>query len=142
MRHPLSCCVILAPDADESLRSLLRDVLGDMGIVLRPSGVEAQPDVVLALVQGGDSVSRVLHMAGNEAGSAPVIVLLPFDDERLRRSVLSQGVRGCYALGTPLEELKGLLREVVESPPRPRSRGGVSDAPGMQGERGRHDDGA
>jgi hypothetical protein len=142
MRHPLSCCVILAPDAEESLGSLLRDVLGDMGIVLRPSGVEARPDVVLALVQGADSVSRVLRTAGNEAGAAPVIVLLPFDDERLRRSALSQGARGCYALGTPLEELKGLLREVVEVPPRPRSRGGVSDAPGMQGERGRHDDGA
>jgi hypothetical protein len=142
MRHPLSCCVILAPDADESLRSLLGDVLGDMGIALRPSGAEAPPDVVLALVQGGDSVSRVLHGAGNEPGGAPVIVLLPFDDERLRRSVLSQGARGCYALGTPLEELKGLLREVVALSPRPRSRGGVSDAPGMQGERGRHDDGA
>ncbi len=142
MRHPLSCCVILAPDADESLCSLLRDVLGDMGIVLHPSGVEARPDVVLALVQGEDSVSRVLRGAGNEAGPAPVIVLLPFDDERLRRSSLNQGARGCYALGTPLEELKGLLREVVEVSPRPRGRGGVSDAPGMQGERGRRDDGA
>jgi hypothetical protein len=139
---PCPCCVILAPDAEESLSSLLRDVLGDMGIALRASGVEARPDVVLALVQGGESVSRVLRLAGNVAGHAPVIVLLPFDDERLRRSVLSQGARGCYALGTPLEELKGLLREVVVAAPRPRGQGGVLDAPGMQGERGRHEDGA
>ncbi|HEX8820731.1 MAG TPA: DNA-binding response regulator [Archangium sp.] len=114
MRHPLPCCVILAPDADESLRSLLSDVLGDMGITLRPSGVGGRPDVVLALVQGADSVARVLRGAGNEAGPAPVVVLLPFDDERLRRSALNLGARGCYALGTPLEELKELLRDVVD----------------------------
>ncbi len=120
MSHPLPCCVILAPDADESLRSLLSDVLGDMGIALRPSDGAERPDVVLALVRGADSVSRVLRVAGSEAGPAPVIALLPFDDERLRRSALSLGARGCYALGTPLEELRGLLRDVVYA-------GGASD---------------
>ncbi|PTL85142.1 hypothetical protein [Vitiosangium sp. GDMCC 1.1324] len=129
MRHPLPCCVILAPDADESLSSLLRDVLSDMGIALRPFGGAQRPDVVLALVQREDSVSRVLQAAGNAAGQAPVFVLLPFEDERLRRLAMSLGARGCYALGTPLELLKGLLRS-------------VSDALGMRGERGRHEDGA
>ncbi|WP_309891952.1 hypothetical protein [Archangium sp.] len=138
MRHPLPCCVILAPDADESLRSLLCDVLGDMGIALCPSGQGARPEVVLALLQGADSVAGVLRAAGNEAGAAPVVVLLPFDDERLRRSALSLGARGCYALGTPLEELKELLRDVVW----PRARGGVSDAPLLGALSGRHDDGA
>ncbi|MGZ3461196.1 MAG: hypothetical protein ACXU86_22130 [Archangium sp.] len=142
MRHPLPCCVILAPDADESLRSLLSDVLEDMGIALRPLGGEQRPDVVLALVQREDSVSRVLQVAGNEAGAAPVLALLPFEDERLRRLAMSLGARGCYALGTPLESLKGLLRNVVGGPPRPRGLGSVADAPGMRGERGRHDDGA
>jgi DNA-binding NarL/FixJ family response regulator len=99
--------------ADESLRSLLSDVLGDMGFALCSGGSEARPDVVLVLVQRGDSVSRVLQVSGNESGPAPVVVLLPFDDERLRRSALKLGARGCYALGTPLEELKGLLRDVV-----------------------------
>jgi DNA-binding NarL/FixJ family response regulator len=131
MRYPLPCCVILAPDADESLRSLLSDVLGDMGIALRASGMGPRPDVVLALVRGVDSVAGVLRAAGNEAGAAPVVVLLPFDDERLRRSALKQGARGCYALGTPLEELKELLRDVV-SP----------DARGLGALSGRHDDGA
>lgn len=115
--------------ADESLRSLLSDVLGDMGLALCSGGTGARPDVVLALVQRGESISWVLQAAGNESGLAPVVVLLPFDDERLRRSALNLGARGCYALGTPLEELKGLLR-------------GVSDALGLGGVRGRHDDGA
>ena len=120
MSHPLPCCVILAPDADESLRSLLSDVLGDMGIALRPSDGAERPDVVLALVRGADSVSRVLRVAGSAAGPAPVFALLPFDDERLRRLAVSLGARGCYALGTPLEELRGLLRDVV-------CAGGASD---------------
>ena len=139
MRHPLPCCVILAPEADESLRSLLSDVLGDMGIALHASGQGPRPDVVLALVQGAESVAGVLRTAGNEAGPAPVVVLLPFDDERLRRSALNLGARGCYALGTPLEELKELLRDVVVSP---RARGGVADAPFLGALSGRHDDGA
>jgi hypothetical protein len=139
MHHPLPCCVILAPDADESLSSLLSDVLGDMGIALRAAGGVERPDVVLALVQREDSISRVLRRAGNEAGQAPVFVLLPFEDERLRSLALSLGARGCYALGTPLELLKELLRNVVRMSPRPR---GVMDVVGMQGERGRHDDGA
>jgi hypothetical protein len=142
MRHPLPCCVILAPDADESLRSLLSDVLGDMGIALRPGGGMERPDVVLALVQREDSMSRVLRVAGNEAGAAPVFALLPFEDERLRRQAVSLGARGCYALGTPLESLKELLRDVVGGPPRPRGLERLTDAPVMSGERGRHDDGA
>lgn len=117
MPRTLPCRVMLLPSADESLRSLLSDVLGDMGISLRtPGGAEERPDVVLALVQGEESVSRVLSVAGNEAGRAPVVVLLPFDDERLRRRALHLGASGCYALGTPLEELKELLRHVRGRP--------------------------
>jgi DNA-binding NarL/FixJ family response regulator len=67
----------------------------------------------MRVVLRGESVSRVLQVAGNESVPAPVVVLLPFDDERLRHSALNLGARGCYALGTPLEELKGLLRDVV-----------------------------
>ncbi|OJT21344.1 hypothetical protein BO221_26335 [Archangium sp. Cb G35] len=142
MRHPLPCCVILAPDADESLRSLLSDVLGDMGIALRPGGGGTRPDVVLALVQREDSMSRVLGAAGNEAGAAPVFALLPFEDERLRQLAVSLGARGCYALGTPLEFLKELLRDVVGGLPRPRGPERLAAASGMSGERGRQDDGA
>lgn len=102
--------------ADESLRALLSDVLGDMGLLLRTPGGGGRADVVLALVQREDSVPRVLRAAGDEAGAAPVVVLLPFEDERLRRLAMSLGARGCYALGTPLEALKRLLRNVVGAP--------------------------
>jgi DNA-binding NarL/FixJ family response regulator len=105
--------------ADESLRALLSDVLEDMGLSLRSSGAEtgaetgARPDVVLALVQREESVPRVLRVAGDEAGAAPVVALLPFEDERLRRLAMSLGARDCYALGTPLEVLKRLLRNLM-----------------------------
>ena len=103
--------------ADESLRALLSDVLEDMGLSLRSSGEEAgagaRPDVVLALVQREESVPRVLRVAGDEAGAAPVVALLPFEDERLRRLAMSLGARDCYALGTPLEVLKRLLRNLM-----------------------------
>jgi hypothetical protein len=105
---------VVVHGADESLRSLLSDVLGDMGLALRSPG-EARPDVVLTLVQQGEAVQRVLQAAGG--GVTPVLVLLPFEDERLRHLVLGLGARGCYALGTPLEELKRLLREVVRESP-------------------------
>ena len=129
---------VVVHGADESLRSLLNDVLGDMGLALRGFGDDAgQPDVVLALVQRGDSLPRLLQTAQEEA--APVVVLLPFEDERLRGLALNLGARGCYALGTPLEELKRVLRGVVEELPRPRGPWGMSDAP-AKGVRGRHDD--
>jgi hypothetical protein len=105
--------------ADESLRSLLSDVLGDMGIPLEEDGGGARPGVVLALVEREDSVRGVLREV---SGAVPVIVLLPFEDERLRCLAMRLGARSCYALGTPLEALKRLLREV-----------GLSNAPGGRG---------
>ena len=68
MRYPLPSCVILAPDADESLRSLLSDVLGDMGIALRASAMGTRPDVVLALVQREDSVAGCCGRLGMRRG--------------------------------------------------------------------------
>jgi len=116
--------------ADESLRSLLSDVLGDMGIPLEADGAGARPDVVLALVQREDSVPGVLRAVEEASGAAPVIVLLPFEDERLRCLAMRLGARSCYALGTPLEALKRLLRDVS-----------LSNAPREWGGSGRHDEG-
>jgi hypothetical protein len=117
---------------------LLRDVLGDLGIELRlPGEACARPDVVLALVQRGDSVLRVLETAG--LSRAPVVLLLPFADERLVRLASNLGARGCYALGTPLEELRKLLKPLL-SPVTGMSAGtGVSGGQGTD-VRGRHDD--
>ncbi len=65
------CAQAVLHAADASLEALLRDVLGDIGIELRRPGEPcARPDVVLALVQRGDSLPRVLETAG--AARAPV----------------------------------------------------------------------
>ena len=93
--------------ADESLASLLADVLGDLGIALfLDAGDAARPDLVLT------------H-ARDCAATAPVVVLLPFADERLVSRALCQGARACFALGRPLDELRALLRShfpLLETP--------------------------
>ncbi len=134
---PLAQAVLHAADA--SLQALLCDVLVDIGIELRgPGEAGARPDVVLALVQRGDNVLHVLQTAA--ASDAPVVLLLPFADERLFRLAIQLGARGCYALGTPLVALRTLLRELL---PRAGARGvgapGVSEEPGRN-VRGRHHD--
>ncbi|XXF78322.1 DNA-binding response regulator [Myxococcaceae bacterium GXIMD 01537] len=124
--------------ADASLEALLRDVLSDLGIEVRGAGdAGARPDVVLALVQRGDSVPRVLETAG--APRAPVVLVLPFADERLVRHAVNQGARGCYALGTPLDELRRLLMELCAPAPGIASGAGLSEGPGTNS-RGRHHD--
>lgn len=110
--HPVQ---VVLHASDSSLEALLRDVLGDVGFSLHgPGQAGVRPSVTLALVQRGDSVPRVLQAAG--AQGAPVVVLLPFDDERLARLAVRLGARGCFALGTPLEELKRLLKQVLTHP--------------------------
>lgn len=124
--------------ADASLEALLRDVLRDIGIELRGSGEPcARPDVVLALVQRGDSVPRVLETAG--APRAPVVLVLPFADERLARLGVELGARGCYALGTPLEELRRLLGALLKRAPGMSVGGPLSGGP-ERDVRGRHDE--
>lgn len=124
--------------ADASLEALLRDVLRDIGIELRGSGEPcARPDVVLALVQRGDSVPRVLETAG--APRAPVVLVLPFADERLARLGVELGARGCYALGTPLEELRRLLGALLKRAPGLSVGSPLSGGP-ERDVRGRHDE--
>ncbi len=89
---------------DVPLTALLTDVLRDEGVRLAAPGAAA-PDVVLALVGRTEALAPVLRRA-----AAPVIVLLPFAEERLARRALELGARGCFALGRPLEELRALVR--------------------------------
>lgn len=100
--------------ADESLYSLLSDVLGDMGFSLRSPGQGSAPvEVALVLVERGDEPRRLRAAL---PPSASLLALLPFEDERLRRQALGQGAQGCYALGTPLEALRELLRRLAPHP--------------------------
>ncbi|GMU01749.1 hypothetical protein KH5H1_58690 [Corallococcus caeni] len=108
---PLRTTRALLLGADESLASLLADVLGDLGIALfLDAGDAARPDLVLAHVERGEAILPVLTRARACAAAAPVVVLLPFADERLVSRALCQGARACFALGRPLDELRALLR--------------------------------
>jgi hypothetical protein len=88
---------------DAPLTALLADVLRDEGVRLAAPGAGA--DVVLALVGRAEALGPVLRR-----GAAPVIVLLPFAEERLQRRALELGAHGCFALGRPLAELSALVR--------------------------------
>ena len=92
--------------ADAPLSALLADVLRDEGIGLAAPGMAA--DVVLALVGRTEALAPVLRRA-----AAPVIVLLPFAEERLQRRALELGAHGCFALGRPLAELSAQVRAAL-----------------------------
>jgi hypothetical protein len=94
---------------DAPLTALLADVLRDEGVRLA-AGPGAAADVVLALVGRTEALAPVLRHAGG-----PVIVLLPFADERLQRRALELGAQGCFALGQPLESLRALVRGALGS---------------------------
>lgn len=116
--------------ADDALSAVLGEVLEELGIKLSGHGDgESPPDLVLVLVQRGDSVLRLLQVARDGTGRAPVLVLLPFADEKLEGQATGQGAFGCYALGTPLDRLRTLIVEAVDrlrlgSPAIETGRGG------------------
>ncbi|MFP2907638.1 DNA-binding response regulator [Pyxidicoccus sp. 3LFB2] len=96
---------------DASLSSLLADVLGELGIALDVDGAArtARPDLVLMHVERGAGIQRLLWQAREVVGDGPIIVLVPFADERLVQLAIRLGARDCFALGRPLEELRRLL---------------------------------
>ncbi|QSQ25435.1 response regulator [Pyxidicoccus parkwayensis] len=97
---------------DASLSSLLKDVLGELGIALELDGpgVAVSPDLVLVHVERGEGLHRLLGRARELLRQGPFIVLVPFADDRLVQLALRLGARDCYALGRPLEELRRMLR--------------------------------
>ncbi len=100
--------------ADDTLQSLLSDVLEEVGIhVSTRAGPGLRPELVLVLVQRSESMLSALQRARDGTYPAPVFVLVPFADERQIQLALRLGARGCFALGRPLEELRRMLLEVV-----------------------------
>lgn len=97
---------------DASLSSLLTDVLGELGIALELDGpgAAARPDLVLVHAERGEAIQRLLNRARELLRQGPLIVLVPFADERLVQLALRLGARDCFALGRPLEELRRVLR--------------------------------
>lgn len=99
-------------ETKELLRSLLSDVLDDLGIELvLPGQAQAPADLTLALIQPGEDVGRVVESA-RAAGGAPLLLILPFADEALRQRALISGVKGVYTLGEPLEHLERQMLEL------------------------------
>lgn len=96
---------------DTSLSSLLADVLGELGIALDldEAGLAVRPDLVLVHVERGAGIQRLLGRAREVMGLGPIIVLVPFADERLVQLAIRLGARDCFALGRPLDELRRVL---------------------------------
>jgi DNA-binding NarL/FixJ family response regulator len=114
--------------ADDSLAALLRDVFAEVGIALSTGEARsARPDLVLVHIQRGESMLAALQSARDGTYPAPVVVLVPFTDERMIQRALRLGARGCFALGQPLEALCRLV--IAEAPRQGRARF-VSATPG------------
>ncbi|WP_164019680.1 DNA-binding response regulator [Pyxidicoccus trucidator] len=96
---------------DASLSSLLADVLGELGIAVELDGgaLTVRPDLALVHVERGASIQRLLWRAREVTGDGPIIVLVPFADERLVQLAIRLGARDCFALGRPLDELRRVL---------------------------------
>ena len=78
MRPAARARQVVLQGEDESLRSLLSDVLEDMGLMLSASGEgRGWPDVVLVLVQRGDSLFRVLQQALHEKHGLQCVFCTP-----------------------------------------------------------------
>lgn len=112
MESPCTARALLL-GGDASLSSLLTDVLGELGIALDldgPGMAVVRPDLVLVHVERGEGIQRLLDRARELMRQGPLIVLVPFADERLVQLALRLGARDCFALGRPLEELRRVLR--------------------------------
>jgi DNA-binding response OmpR family regulator len=86
-------------------------VLGELGIALDVEVCEpgAHPDVVLVHAERGEVILPRLRRARELTARGPILVLVPFADERLVQLALRLGARDCFALGRPLDELRQML---------------------------------
>lgn len=120
---------VLLLGADDSLAALLRDVFVEVGIVLSTGEARsARPDVVLVHVQRGESMLSAVQSARDGTYPAPLVVLVPFFDERMIQRALRLGARGCFALGQPLEALCRMVLEMAPSQGRARSLSASQDS--------------
>jgi len=104
----------LGPD-DAALRVLLADVLGELGLdlefepALRGGGAG---ELVLALVYVESMAACEALEADVLRAGVPVLALLPVMEERLCRRACERGAAACYALGTPLDNLRAIVRSL------------------------------
>lgn len=98
----------LGPD-DVALRVLLADVLDELGLDL-DLGDRGAGKLVLALVYVESMAACEALEAEVLRANVPVLALLPVMEERLCRRACERGAAACYALGTPLDNLRAIVR--------------------------------
>ena len=98
--------------SDESLRSVLREVLDELGIALDCSINILNPDLVLADV-GEEDPAKVLAAARLLARHAPILAILPIQDERLAAQAHALGATACFAMGMPLDDLRATVEQLL-----------------------------
>jgi len=101
---------------DQAVLGLLQDVLAQLGFETgRDAGWQEPPALVLAHVSPG-ATPRAVYSRARAGTRAPIILVLPlFADERLVDDAIRVGADACYALGTPLAFLAGIVHSLVRS---------------------------
>jgi hypothetical protein len=118
-RQPSFSAALLGECAD-SLRSVLNDVFDEFGVRLDPDVPAIPPDLVVAIVEHNDATA-ILTAAKLLAGGAPIVVIIAIGDDRLVNFAIMFGAAACYAMDTPLDCLRDVLRAVlgVQAAPPP-----------------------
>lgn len=98
---------------DGALGALLSEVLAEAGLVAHTGPPPFDLQLVLVHVAGPWAIGRLQRMALQELPTIPVVAILPFDDTKLGWAAMKAGARGVYALGTPLDQLRELIHEVM-----------------------------
>jgi hypothetical protein len=101
---------------DGPLRALLADVLGECGVTVSPGAQPHTAQLLVVPVTTDLGLRRLLLLAATRP-ARPVLAVLPFEDEALAAQALSLGASGCYALGTPLERLRSVVRTLTRKVP-------------------------
>jgi hypothetical protein len=114
--HTRLVAALLGTEHDEPLRALFIDALREIDpeihvdvVVPAPGGRD--PNVILAMVERGD-----LACLGRAAACAPetaVIAVLPFRDDELEARAAALGATACFALSSPLADLRRLIRSAL-----------------------------
>lgn len=96
---------------EEPVRTLLGDLIRDRGWRLDDEEPRPRRTVVVAQVPRGRGVLKALLEARLHQPGAPVVLVLPAQDDRMEAQALRLGASACYALGRPVAELFEAMEE-------------------------------
>jgi hypothetical protein len=107
---------LLGTEHDEPLRALFIDALRELDpevvveVAVAAAGA-SRADLILAMVERGDL--EYLARAAACASDTAVIAILPFADEELEARAAALGATACFALSSPLADLRRLVRGLL-----------------------------